>query len=61
MSVRLSEKVNRIIEKLDGASGRLIVAAASDVNVRVAMETVCEASIKLGAIAEKLEEQENAE
>ena len=59
--MRLSEELNRIIEKLDGVTGRLIVAAASDVNVRIAMETACEASIKLGAVAEQLEEQENAE
>ena len=59
--MRLSEELNRIIEKLDGVTGRLIVAAASDVNVRIAMETACEASIKLGAVAEKLEEQDNAE
>lgn len=59
--MRLSDEVNKIIEKMDGASGRLIVAAASDANVRTAMEMVCEASIKLGAIAEKLEEKENAE
>ncbi len=53
--MKATEQLNAIISKLDEATGRLIVGAASDTNVRTAMEITAEVSIKLGELAERLE------
>jgi len=49
------EQLNALISKLDEATGRLIIGAATDTNVRTAMEITAEVSIKLGEIAEGIE------
>ena len=44
--------VEEMISKLDGACGRLIVAAMRDPVIREAMEMVTEVSIALGEMGE---------
>lgn len=53
--MKASEQLNALISKLDEATGRLIIGAATDTNVRTAMEITAEVSIKLGEVAERLE------
>ena len=52
------EQLNVLINKLDEANGRLIIAAASDTNVRTVMESIAEVSIKLAELAENMELRE---
>ena len=54
----LSEKLQEIVEKLDGVTGRLVVMAMRDAVVKEAMETVVSVSIALGDIAYECEERE---
>ena len=44
--------IDEMISKLDGACGRLLIAAMKDPVVREAMEMVTEVSIALGEMAE---------
>lgn len=53
--MKSSEQLNAIISKLDEVTGRLIVAAATDTNVKKAMEITAEVSIKLGELSERIE------
>jgi hypothetical protein len=41
-------KVDKLISELDGASGRMIVAAMRDNTVKEAMEMITKVSIELG-------------
>lgn len=50
--MKVYEQINALISKLDEATGRLIIGAATDTNVRTAMEITAEVSIKLGEISE---------
>ena len=56
--MKLSEKVQEPVEKLDGVTGRLVVMAMRDAVVKEAMETVVSVSIALGDIAYECEERE---
>lgn len=50
-------KIDEMISKLDGACGRLLVAAMKDPVVREAMEMVTEVSIALGELGEEMEDE----
>lgn len=52
-----SMKIDETISKLDGACGRLLVAAMKDPVVREAMEMVTEVSIALGELGEEMEDK----
>lgn len=47
-----NELIEELIEKLDGASGRLIVQALKDKTIMEAMEMINEVSIELGELCE---------
>lgn len=46
--------IDEMISKLDGACGRLLVAAMKDTVVREAMEMVTEVSIALGEMGQEV-------
>ena len=49
--------IDEMIEKLDGACGRLLVESMINPTVRKAMEMVTEVSIALGELGERLESE----
>ena len=48
----LTMTIGEMISKLDGATGRLLVAALHDTVIREAMEMVTEVSLALGEMAD---------
>lgn len=51
--MNLEMSIDEMISKLDGACGRLLVAAMKDPDVREAMEMVTEVSLALGEMGQE--------